>query len=502
MGLLKTIGKTIGKPLRKTLHKNIEQSAPQQSPGRRQQPRPRGPVGIQIVYDPLPSQLRFHDSEARFKTLCGPVGTGKSLALCQEAVSLAFSNPGRLGLIGAPTFPMLRDATQRQFFEICDGAGLRYEFHRAENRVRLVGGSEVIFRSLDNFERLRGPNLAWFGIDELTYTEPEAWLRLEARLRDAHAKRLCGFGVFTPKGFDWVYRKFATPSAAATGHYELIQAAPFENRHVLDAVPDFYERLRHSYDARFYEQEVLGQFLNVRQGRAYYAFSRQEHVREMAYDPALPIHWTWDFNVSPMCSLICQRRPQPKSWRPDGKVSGGWRCGDVGMGGGDEVWVLDEIVLPTSSTPEVCGEFMSRYGGLGRGASHGVRRKLFIYGDASGAASRSVTGRSDYQVIREFFRAEPEFDVRLLVPSANPPVRDRVNTVNARLANAAGERQVFVDPRCRELIADLEQVVYKAGSTQIDKDRDSARTHASDALGYYLCQAFSEPVGERTQRLI
>jgi hypothetical protein len=52
------------------------------------------------VYDPLPSQLRFHDSEARFKTLCGPVGTGKSLALCQEAVSLAFTNPGRLGLIG------------------------------------------------------------------------------------------------------------------------------------------------------------------------------------------------------------------------------------------------------------------------------------------------------------------------------------------------------------------------------------------------------------------
>jgi hypothetical protein len=63
---------------------------------------------------------------------------------------------------------MLRDATQRQFFEICEGTGLPYEFRRAENRVKLAGGSEVIFRSLDNFERLRGPNLAWFGIDELT----------------------------------------------------------------------------------------------------------------------------------------------------------------------------------------------------------------------------------------------------------------------------------------------------------------------------------------------
>ena len=34
------------------------------------------------------------------------------------------------------------------------------------------------------FERLRGTNLAWFGLDELTYTPEEAWLRLEGRLRD------------------------------------------------------------------------------------------------------------------------------------------------------------------------------------------------------------------------------------------------------------------------------------------------------------------------------
>ena len=419
----------------------------------------------------MPSQGAFHDCTARFKALCGPVGTGKSLALCVEALELAAINSGRLGLIGAPTLPMLRDATQRQFFDICERAGLRYEFNRADGRLTfLKNGSEVLFRSLDNFERLRGPNLAWFGIDELTYTEPEAWLRLEARLRDPRAKRLCGFGVFTPKGFDWVYRKFA---AKQTKEYELIQATPFENHYVLDAVPDFYERLRHSYDPRFYEQEVLGQFLNVRQGRAYYAFSRKEHVRETPYDPTLPIHWTWDFNVSPMCSLICQRQ-------------------------GNDIWVLDEIVLQTSSTPEVCREFMDRWGKHGTGPN----RKLLIYGDASGAASRSVTGRSDYHVIREFFRTEPEFDLRVQVPPSNPPVRDRVNNVNARLVNAAGKRQVFIDPRCKELIADLEQVVYKPGSTQIDKESDPARTHTSDALGYYLCQAFAEPVGERTKRLI
>jgi len=106
------------------------------------------------------------------RVFCGPVGTGKSQALCQEALILALENSGRLGLIGAPTFPMLRDATQRQFFEMCDKAELEYEFDRAQNKVTFGNDSQILFRSLDNYDRLRGPNLAWFGIDELTYVAP------------------------------------------------------------------------------------------------------------------------------------------------------------------------------------------------------------------------------------------------------------------------------------------------------------------------------------------
>ncbi len=65
-----------------------------------------------------------------------------------------------------------------------------------------------MFRAVEEFERLRGSNLAWFGLDELTYTSEEAWLRLEGRLRDPKATRLCGFAVWTPKGYDWVYERF------------------------------------------------------------------------------------------------------------------------------------------------------------------------------------------------------------------------------------------------------------------------------------------------------
>ena len=214
-----------------------------------------------IEYSPLPSQKQFHESGARFKGFSGPIGSGKSQALCQEALKLSYVNAGRTGLLGAPTYPMLRDATQAALIEILERSGIPHEWNRAENFLVLKETrSRILFRAVEEFERLRGSNLAWFGLDELTYAPEEAWLRLEGRLRDPRAMKLCGFAVWTPKGFDWVYERFV--SAKVTG-YETVVAGPFENRHLLDRIPDYYERLKHSYDGRFYEQEVLGEYTGV-----------------------------------------------------------------------------------------------------------------------------------------------------------------------------------------------------------------------------------------------
>jgi hypothetical protein len=364
---------------------------------------------------------------------------------------------------------MLRDATQAMFLEILDEIDLPFAFNKSANTVTMqYSRSKVLFRALDEYERLRGTNLAWFGIDELTYTPEEAWLRLEARLRDPQATRLCGFGVCTPKGFNWVYRRFRSEPVRG---YALIEAVPFENRHLLKATPDYYERLKASYDENFYQQEVLGKYLNLQAGQVYYAFDRQENVGDVELLADQPLLWSWDFNINPMCSVICQRA-------------------------GDAIMVLDEIVLRTSSTPEVWEEFVQRYG------KH--RGGICVYGDASGSHAQTATGTSDFKLIRQFLARSRELRGELITSPANPPVRDRVNAVNAHLRNAQGERRLFVNRKCRELIQDFEQVCYKPDSGQIDKDSDPRRTHLSDALGYLICQEFRPVgrVGEQGRRLL
>src|SRR5579885_328477 len=271
----------------------------------------------EIAYSPLESQRRFHASEARFKGFSGPIGSGKSAALCHEAIKLSYINAGRTGLIGAPTFPMLRDATQAALIEILERNKIPHELNRADNcLVFRQTKSRILFRAVEEFERLRGSNLAWFGVDELTYTSEQAWLRLEGRLRDPQAKRLCGFAVWTPKGYDWVYERFV---ANRVNGYEVITAEAFENHFLLQQIPDYYERLKNSYDERFYQQEVLGQYLEMNAGRVYYSFERAKNVARCEIDPVRPLLWGLDFNVDPMASVIAQVR-------------------------GAEVRVLDEIV--------------------------------------------------------------------------------------------------------------------------------------------------------------
>jgi Terminase large subunit, T4likevirus-type, N-terminal len=422
----------------------------------------------EIGYRALPSQKAFHRSKSRIKGFSGPIGSGKSQALCHEALKLTYENPGRTGLIGAPTYPMLRDATQQALFEILGSAGIPYEFSKAENVLVLKDSrSRILFRSLDEYERLRGTNLAWFGMDEMTYTREAAWLRLEGRLRDPKASRLCGFAVWTPKGFDWVYRRFISEPKPG---YDVIQAKPFENRFLLDQTPDYYERLKTSYDEKLYQQEALGQYLHMSAGLVYHTFNRHDHVADLQADRRLPLLWALDFNVDPMSSVVAQ----------------------IDRGG---VRVLDEIVLRHASTDEACARFHEAFGGHPAG--------IVVYGDASGNSVRT-SGNSDYQIMREFFRSHGGASVEFRVPSANPHVRDRVNLMNAKLRPAAGPIQLLVDKRCKELIRDFEQVAYREDSNQIDKERDRSRTHLSDALGYLVWQECRvlEPIGYRPNRLL
>ena len=199
-------------------------------------------------------------------------------------------------------------------------------------------------------------------------------------------------------------------------------------------------------------------------------------MQPTAYNPRLPLFWSLDFNINPMCSVIGQRD-------------------------GEKVHILDEMVLPDSNSLAACEEFLSR-----TRSGCGYRTFLSICPSTAmpraipaGRRRRAPTGRS----FGNFFgRYRDRFDATS-VRSSNPPVKDRVNCVNAMLRNQAGERRLLIDPGCKQLIQDFERVHWKSDPNgnllgDIDKS-DPTRSHASDALGYMIAREFPmrASVGER-----
>ncbi len=156
-----------------------------------------------------PVQADFVDCQAYFAAYVGGIGSGKSKVLCYDMIKRV--RPNSLYMMCAPTYPMLRDATLRSFFEVAQQTGEEVTFNRSENRARLNrSGAEIIFRSTDNPESLRGPNLAGVGMDEASLMTQMVYDVLIGRLRQG---RVIGFlrAAFTPKGPNhWTHEVFNT----------------------------------------------------------------------------------------------------------------------------------------------------------------------------------------------------------------------------------------------------------------------------------------------------
>ena len=167
---------------------------------------------------------------------------------------------------------------------------------------------------------------------------------------------------------------------------------------------------------------------------------------------SLPLCLACDFNVDPCVWLALQHHR-------------------------GRIFVADEIVGRNTTTQEMIEE-TARRGYLRWGAG------VIVYGDPAGRARSTAAGASDYQLMRDAGLT------RQRVPRSHPPVRDRVNAVNARLRDAAGAAHLFLAGKCRALRRDLLRVRYQPGTANIDKASDPSLTHASDALGYFLAAEY------------
>lgn len=296
-------------------------------------------------------------------------------------------------------------------------------------RIRTWWGAELWVLGLDKPQRIEGS--PWDGgvIDEFADCKPGAW---EAHIRPALSTR-------GREGWCWLV---GVPDRDAPGQvdykrmYERARSgrdpnwASFHWPSAEIMSPEEVEAARHEMDDETFRQEYGGEFV-LAGGLAFPTFDEQTHVKasEAVYDPSLPICWSLDFNINPMCSGILQR-----------------------PAGGGPFRVLAELVLADTSTDVACDAFLDWC------EQHKADpRNVRIYGDPSGSARDTTSGRSDWAIVRQRLN---HLDPLIKVARSPWPIKDTLNAVRARLKNAAGEVGMVIHPSCRRLIRDFNDLLW------------------------------------------
>ena len=200
------------------------------------------------------------------------------------------------------------------------------------------------------------------------------------------------------------------------------------------------ELAKSNLDEKAYRQEFMASF-ETAANRAAWAFDREQNVKvadELSMYKIIGIDHNVDYNTAVLACVY----------------------------GDGTVHYYDEIRQQNSNTEMLCKEMKERW-----------KNVKEVYPDPAGSARSTTSHRSDHQIIKDH-------GYTVYAKKNHPSHRDRLNALNRKLKDATGKVQMTVDPKCKYLIKDLEQV-QRDRNGGIDKSNIEL-THSLDAATYMI----------------
>ncbi len=410
--------------------------------------------------EPLVHQYKFIYSEAKYPALVSGLGAGKTEALVYRTLKFLTEIPKAKIGIYEPTVDLIKRIIYPRFEDIFANSGILYKLNKSDGIMEVWmphGKCEIIFRSMDNYTRIIGYETHHAILDEID-TIPkskamEVWIRVLARNRKKFLtpegeRGMNTVGITTtPEGFNFVYNMWMKEHLDDPD-YELIHGRTVDNHHLH---PDYVPSLMRTYPPQLIEAYLEGKFVNLAGNTVYSGFNRISSHTKLTikdYPQSSPLHIGMDFNVGRMSAVV------------------GMKTED----GVKQLNIVDEF-HNLMDTPAMIQAIAARY----------PDRTIIIYPDASGKSRKSMdASKSDIRLLRDA-------GFRINAPSKNPPVRERVLSMNTMFLNGEGERNLFINTsKCPNFTEALEKQVYDDNGVPIKDGTEDI----NDAGGYLVNRVF------------
>ena len=261
-------------------------------------------------------QVEFINHKAPFPAFVGGFGSGKTHALILRTLAKTFGD-GRDLAYYMPTYGLVRDICYPRFEEILTGIGVPFKINRSEHCI-YVNGKKIIFRTLDNPDKIVGYEVSDSAVDELDILPMDkakrAWEQIIARNRQLKATPNTVAVGTTPEGFRFVYDRWKKRSSPS---YALIKAPTSSNWKHLP--PNYIETLKETYSEARLKAYLDGEFVNLNSGTVYCSYDRETCNSNEEIESNEPLLIGCDFNVMKQAATVF-------------------------VGRGDELHAVDELV--------------------------------------------------------------------------------------------------------------------------------------------------------------
>ncbi len=391
-----------------------------------------------MKFTPTIPQHRFIQTESLYPAIVAGFGAGKTEALVWRSIFGKLQYPNNDRAFYEPTYDLIRMIAWPRFEEILSGADIPYRLTKSPHNVlEIEGHGRIIFRSMDTPNRIIGYEVGDSELDELdtlkTADAAEVWRRALSRNRQ---KKPNGdpntMGVATtPEGFRFVYDTWEQQDLPG---YEIIRAPSYSNPHLPDG---YLDSLRDIYPDNLLQAYIEGLFVNLTSGTVYIGFDRKKHDTDIVQEAGEPLFIGMDFNVGEMSAVIHVKR--------------------------DKKPIAVAEITKGYDTPDIVGIIKDRFPG------HGI----YVYPDASGDARKPVdASKTDISLLNKA-------GFTIMAPRKNPPIRDRINSMNAAFSNG----YLVNTSQCPGYTRCLEQQAYDKNG---QPDKKQGLDHLPDAGGYFI----------------
>lgn len=206
--------------------------------------------------------IPYLDNEDRYLLFYGGGSSGKSYFIVQRWIYLLLKRKMNL-LVVRQTGNTNRDSTFALFKQVISEWNLSSVFDITDLRIKCKNGNEIIFRGLDDVEKIKSTTfesgeLTHIWIEEATETLEEDINQLKVRLRGGTSKKQMVLS-FNPVNINhWIKRHFIDSKLATVCH-----STYKDNKFLTDEDKKVLESFKNS-DTYYYNVYCLGEWRSIR----------------------------------------------------------------------------------------------------------------------------------------------------------------------------------------------------------------------------------------------